>query len=94
METHIEADRLQILYNKKPCYDIVYETSFEALTEELLKLGAEQKRLCIITDSKVEKLYGSDLCKKLRHSQKAVLFLFRKVKKAKHWIRSKKYTLF
>lgn len=77
METHVEMDRLQILYKKKPCYDIVYETSFEALTEELLKLGAAQKRLCVITDSRVEKLYGSDLCKKLSGiCKKAVLFSF------------------
>lgn len=77
METYMEADRLQILYNKKPCYDIVYETSFEALTEELLKLGAKEKKLCMITDSKVERLYGSDLCKKLSDiCKKAVLFSF------------------
>lgn len=55
------AQRLPILYNKKPCYDIVYSQSFEELWDELKELGAEEKRLCIITDSNVEKLYGEEL---------------------------------
>ena len=36
------AQRLPVLYNKKPCYDIVFQQSFEGLWEELTELGAEE----------------------------------------------------
>ena len=34
------AQRLSVLYNKKPCYDIVFQQSFDGLWEELAELGA------------------------------------------------------
>lgn len=52
------AQRLPVLYNKKPCYDIVFQQSFDGLWEELAELGAADKRLCIVTDSTVDGLYG------------------------------------
>lgn len=55
------AQRLPVLYEKKPCYDIVFSQSFEGLWEELTKLGAEERRLCIVTDSNVDKLYGEEI---------------------------------
>ena len=55
------AQRLPILYNKKPCYDIVFSQSFAELAEELKDLEAENKKLCIVTDSNVEKLYAKEL---------------------------------
>lgn len=55
------AQRLPILFNKKPCYDIVFSKAFDELLEELQELGADKKRLCIVTDSNVDKLYGEEL---------------------------------
>ena len=55
------SQRLNVLYDKKPCYDIVYETSFDKLTDELIKLGTQEKKLCIITDSKVAELYAKEV---------------------------------
>lgn len=55
------AQRLPVLYQRKPCYDIVFERSFDGLWEELEELGAAQKRLCIVTDSNVDKLYGGQI---------------------------------
>lgn len=55
------AQRLPILYNKKPCYDIVFSQSFAELLEEFKDLEAENKKLCIVTDSNVEKLYAKEL---------------------------------
>lgn len=73
----METDRLPILYEKKPCYDIVFRQSFDGLWEELLAFGAEEKRICIITDSNVEKLYGKELLSRLKDKcKKAVLFSF------------------
>lgn len=53
------SERLPVLYNRKPCYDIVFTQSFDELWSELQTLECEKKRLCIVTDSKVDELYGS-----------------------------------
>ncbi len=50
------SEKLPILYNKKPCYDIVFTQSFDGLWDELQALGCADKRLCIVTDSKVDEL--------------------------------------
>ena len=55
------AQRLPVLYNKKPCYDIVFQQSFDGLWEELEELGAAEKKLCIVTDSRVDELYGAQV---------------------------------
>lgn len=53
--------RLPVLFQKKPCYDIVYNQSFDGLWNELEVLEVREKRLCIITDTNVSKLYGSEI---------------------------------
>lgn len=77
------SQRLPILFQKKPCYDIVFSHDFSALTEEMSELefggqaGAAERRICIVTDSNVEKLYGKEVLELLRGScKKAVLFSF------------------
>ena len=73
----IETDRLQVLYEKKPCYEIVYKTSFSALAEEAAKLDTENRRICVITDSQVEKLYGEEVVNTLAPiCKKVILFSF------------------
>ena len=46
--------KLSVNQNNKPIYDIVYESSFARLAEELEAFEISQKKLCIITDSKVK----------------------------------------
>ena len=71
------AQRLNVLYNKKPCYDIVITQSFEGLAEELAAFETKEKRLCIVTDSKVDALYGEALLQLLaEHCRKAVKYVF------------------
>ncbi|NBJ91435.1 3-dehydroquinate synthase [Parablautia muri] len=53
--------RLNILYNKKPCYDIVFSTDFQGLVSELKGLEIENRRVCIVTDSHVAALYGDEI---------------------------------
>ena len=61
--------RLAVSFQKKPCYDIVLEHSFERLPEELLQLfqgedgdnSLEKRNLCIITDRNVDALFGSEI---------------------------------
>lgn len=74
MET-MDTNRLQIMYEKKPSYEIVFELTFDRLTEELTTLETTEKKLCIITDSTVEKLYGEEVLKLISGCcRKAVLF--------------------
>lgn len=71
------AQRLPVMYQKKPCYDIVFERSFEGLWEELAELGAAEKRICIVTDSQVDALYGETVLKLLEGKcAKAVKYVF------------------
>ena len=41
------AQRLPVLYNKKPCYDIVFQQSFDGLWEELAELGHNRLNVTI-----------------------------------------------
>ena len=58
----MEDKRLLIHYDKKPCYEIVFTDSFKALPAELSALHTEEKKICIVTDSKVDPLYGQEVC--------------------------------
>ena len=61
--------RLAVSFQKKPCYDIVLEHSFDRLPEELLQLfqgedgdnSLEKRNLCVITDRNVDALFGSEI---------------------------------
>lgn len=71
------AQRLNVLYNKKPCYDIVFEHSFDSLIQELDNLNVADRRVCIVTDSKVDSFYGGDVLNLLDgRCIKAVKYVF------------------
>ncbi|MCM1539179.1 MAG: 3-dehydroquinate synthase [bacterium] len=65
-------ERITIMMNKKPAYDIVYGTDFNALPQELTGMDAAARRLCIITDSHVKGLYAAELENLLRPYAKQV----------------------
>lgn len=71
------SERLSVLYQKKPCYDIVFTQSFEEFWQELEGLGCADKRLCIVTDSKVDSFYGETVLALLQGKcLKAVKYVF------------------
>ena len=71
------SERIPILYNKKPCYDIVFTQSFQELVPELEVLGLSNRRVCIVTDSKVDEIYGSKVLELLQGKcLKAVKYTF------------------
>lgn len=71
------AQRLTVNYEKKPCYDIIFTQDFHSLAEELETLGIGGRRICIITDSTVEKLYAEEILNIVRdRCKKAVVFSF------------------
>ncbi len=58
-------DTLQVNYNNKPCYEIVFDTSFDELSNKISELGFEKRKIAIITDSNVEGFYAETLKKEL-----------------------------
>ena len=55
------SQRLTINMNNKPIYDIVYEQDFNNLVQELEPFGIREKKLCIITDSRVKGFYADEV---------------------------------
>ncbi len=79
------SQRLTINQNSKPIYDIVYENDFNNLPVELEKFDIAEKKLCIITDSKVKGLYGDEVCEFLKDKCKQiVVFSFPDGEKSKN----------
>lgn len=60
------AERMTINYDKKSCYDIVFSDSFAELKEALSAFSVSERKVCIVTDSHVEKLYAEALLQELQ----------------------------
>ncbi len=52
------SQRLPVLFDKKPCYDIVITKGFEELQKEAAPFISAEKKVCIITDTHVKPLYA------------------------------------
>lgn len=79
------SQRLTVNQNNKPIYDIVYENDFSMLPVELAKFDIANKKLCIITDSRVNGLYSDDVCEVLKEKCKqVVVFSFPDGEKSKN----------
>lgn len=59
------SKKINILYQEKPCYDIVIEKDFEKLGEAFQNLHISGKKICIVTDSNVGPLYADEVKKVL-----------------------------
>ena len=71
------STRLNVMYQKKPCYDIIFSEDFGELLDELAPLSIENRKVCIITDSHVSSLYGDEVMELLKGKcRKHVLFSF------------------
>lgn len=57
MNETLTEGRLTVHKDGEPIYDILLKRDFEELPEELIRLGCEKKKLCIVTDSNVAPLY-------------------------------------
>lgn len=72
----MQQNRLEIQKDGVPCYEIVFEKSFDRLWEELSALGADKKRICVITDSNVSGIYADELLQLLENKcRRAVRFV-------------------
>ena len=71
------SKRLEVLYHKKPCYDIVLEHNFEQLSVEMEKLGCKEKKICIVTDSMIAPIYAKQVKELLKPVVKEIcIFTF------------------
>lgn len=50
-------DRLTVNQDNQPIYDIVFKDSFDDLAKELLSLSSKDRKICIVTETKVASLY-------------------------------------
>ena len=66
-------ESLVVNYGGKPCYEIMFEKDFEGLSDKVRELGFEGRKIAIITDSNVEKLYAKDVQKELNKVSKTVI---------------------
>lgn len=55
------AQRINVLYQKKPCYDIVITRNFAGLSEELDLLQLTGRKIAIITDTQVGPIYSEEV---------------------------------
>lgn len=60
------SEILTVHMNEEPVYNIVLETSFEKLEEQVTALGTSGKKLCIVTDSNVAGLYLEEVTARLK----------------------------
>lgn len=60
------SQRLTINMNNHPVYDIVYEQDFKSLAKELEPFMISEKKLCIITDTRVKGFYADEICEVLK----------------------------
>ena len=71
------AQRLNVTMNKKPCYDIVFSNDWQDLAEELKEMQLSERKLCIVTDSNVDAIYGKTVLDLITPiCQKAVKYAF------------------
>ena len=64
----MQSNILPVLYNNEFCYQIELHLSFQNLYSSMQFLEIENKRLCIVTDSIVDNLYGLEVQQLLEQS--------------------------
>lgn len=70
-------ERIAVRYNDLPIYDIVLEQDYSGLLSELDKLDTINKKVCIVTDSKVSNYYLNEVVKLIENHVKTVkTFIF------------------
>ena len=70
-------NRVTVHLDDKPIYDILMTEDFKLLPAEIEKLEISNRRLCIVTDTNVEKLYLKEVTELLKSCCKTVIsFVF------------------
>jgi len=79
------VDRMTVHFEEKPCYDILFQTGFEALAKELECIDQlNNRKIAIISDSNVAPLYANEVSEVLKPICKdVVVFTFEAGEKSK-----------
>ena len=63
------ARQVQVNYQEKPCYKIILNHSFDGFLDALEQEGiARDRKICIVTDTNVAKLYLNEVTKKKKNA--------------------------
>lgn len=78
-------DRMTVHNEGKPIYEICLSQDFSGLEEELKRLISSERKLCMVTDSNVNQLYGEEVKHILSRCGKSVtVFVFPAGEASKH----------
>lgn len=69
----LENDHMMIHKDNKPCYPIVFAKDFSKLADAICEVELNNKRACIITDSKVNGFYADQVIAAIKGVCKEVL---------------------
>lgn len=56
-------NRIEVSYDGKHEYDIVFQNNFDSIVDEIEELGVNNRKICIVTDSNVAPIYASEVKK-------------------------------
>lgn len=66
------SKRITVHMDEKPAYDILIEHTYDKLAKEMIQLGYENRRICIVSDSTVAPLYAEAIQTHLQSISKEV----------------------
>lgn len=66
------SKRITVHMDEKPAYDILIEHTYDKLAKEMIQLGYENRRICIVSDSTVAPLYAEAIKEHLQSISKEV----------------------
>lgn len=67
------GENITVKYDNLPIYDILLEQDYSNLFHELNKLDTKQRKICVVTDSNLSKLYLNKLTEIIKDYAKEVL---------------------
>lgn len=73
----MQERQLDILYEGKPCYDILLEQNYGLLSQQVEKMGGAGRKICIVTDTHVAPHHAGEVKKALEKvAGRVVVFTF------------------
>ena len=66
------SELITVHYDERPIYDIVIERDFYKLSQKVSQLAISGRKLCIVTDSNVGKLYADSVKEELEKTGNTV----------------------
>ena len=69
------SNLITVNYQNKPCYDILITDTFDELAGKVSELGFDGRKIAVITDTNVEKLYADEIKELLsKNASKVIIY--------------------